>query len=223
MSTLLKYLVEHLLKDARPSIYLKSIKETLKDTPLEILVELETVEQEKKHHPEGNVWNHIMLVVDKAAALREYADNPKSFMLAALLHDVGKKAATKQNKSGRWISYDHDKIGANLVKNILESYDMDKEEINEVCTLVKYHMHHLFIINNLPYGNVEGLIQEVNINDMALLFISDRLGRLQSTYEEKSNEIRDVLEILNILEKKYDVDVIKARENVEFILKNKIN
>ena len=83
--------------------------------------------------------------------------------------------------------------------------------------------YHLFIINNLPYGNVEGLIQEVNINDMALLFISDRLGRLQSTYEEKSKEIIDVLEILNILEKKYDVDVIKARENVEFILKNKIN
>ena len=48
MSTLLRYIIDHLLADAKPSIYLKSIKESLKDTPLEILIELESVEQEKK-------------------------------------------------------------------------------------------------------------------------------------------------------------------------------
>lgn len=220
LSTLLRYIIEHLLNDAKPSIYLKSIKESLKDTPLEILVELEGVEQEKKHHPEGNVWNHVLLVVDQAAALRGYANNPKSLMLAALLHDVGKKAATRKNKNGRWISYDHDKIGAELVSKILTSYEIDKDEIDKVCGLVKYHMHHLFIIKNLPYGNVGGLINDVDINDMALLFISDRLGRLQETYEEKSKEILDVLEILDILNQKYNVDASEARNNVEKILKN---
>lgn len=220
LSTLLRYIIEHLLNDARPSIYLESIKETLKYSPLEILVELEGVEQEKKHHPEGNVWNHVLLVVDQAATLREYANSPNALMLAALLHDVGKKAATRKNKSGRWISYDHDKIGEEVVRKILTSYEMDKNEIDKVCSLVKYHMHHLFIIKNLPYGNVNGLINEVDINDMALLFISDRLGRLQDTYEEKSKEVLDVLEILDILNQKYNVDVSEAKGKVEKILKN---
>ena len=101
---------EHLLKDEKPSIYLNSIKNKLVGTPLEILAQLETVEQEKKYHPEGNVWNHVMLVTDKAAELREYSNDPESLMMAALLHDTGKKIATRKNKSGRLISYDHDKI-----------------------------------------------------------------------------------------------------------------
>ena len=220
MSTLLRYIIDHLLDDAKPSIYLKSIKESLKDTPLEILLELESVEQEKKHHPEGNVWNHVLLVVDQAATIREYANSPQSLMLAALLHDVGKKAATKKNRSGRWISYDHDKIGADLARKILKNYDIKEDEIDKVCNMVRYHMHHLFIIKNLPYGNVEGLINDVDINDMALLFISDRLGRNQETYEEKSKEVLDVLEILDILKRNYNVDVTQAKENVEKILKN---
>lgn len=220
MSNLLRDIIEHLLNDAKPSIYLNNIKETLKDTPLEILLELEGVEQEKKYHPEGNVLNHVLLVVDRAAGIRNYANNPESLMLAALLHDVGKKAATRKNRSGRWISYDHDKIGAELVRKILTTYNIREEQIDKVCTLVRYHMHHLFIIKNLPYGNVESLVKEVDINDMALLFISDRLGRLQETYDEKSKEIFDVLEILDILNKKYNVDISEAKGNVEKILKN---
>lgn len=220
MSNLLRDIIEHLLNDAKPSIYLNNIKETLKDTPLQILLELEGVEQEKKYHPEGNVLSHILLVVDRAAGIRNYANNPESLMLAALLHDVGKKAATRKNRSGRWISYDHDKIGAELVRKILTTYNIREEQIDKVCTLVRYHMHHLFIIKNLPYGNVESLVKEVDINDMALLFISDRLGRLQETYDEKSKEIFDVLEILDILNKKYNVDISKAKGNVEKILKN---
>lgn len=220
MSNLLRDIIEHLLNDAKPSIYLNNIKETLKDTPLEILLELEGVEQEKKYHPEGNVLNHVLLVVDRAAGIRNYANNPESLMLAALLHDVGKKAATRKNRSGRWISYDHDKIGAELVRKILTTYNIREEQIDKVCTLVRYHMHHLFIIKNLPYGNVESLVKEVDINDMALLFISDRLGRLQETYDEKSKEIFDVLEILDILNKKYNVDISEAKGNVEKILKS---
>jgi putative nucleotidyltransferase with HDIG domain len=220
LSNLLRDIIEHLLNDAKPSIYLNNIKETLKDTPLQILLELEGVEQEKKYHPEGNVLSHILLVVDRAAGIRNYANNPESLMLAALLHDVGKKAATRKNRSGRWISYDHDKIGAELVRKILTTYNIREEQIDKVCTLVRYHMHHLFIIKNLPYGNVESLVKEVDINDMALLFISDRLGRLQETYDEKSKEIFDVLEILDILNKKYNVDISEAKGNVEKILKN---
>lgn len=32
-----------------------------------MLYNLKETEQSKVHHPEGNVWNHVLLVVDEAA------------------------------------------------------------------------------------------------------------------------------------------------------------
>ena len=93
---LLEKITDHLLTDIKPSTYMKSIEDDLWGTPLQIINELKTVEQSPKYHPEGNVYNHVMLVVDKAAQLRSLANNKKEFMLAALLHDVGKKEATKR-------------------------------------------------------------------------------------------------------------------------------
>ena len=57
----------HLVEDEKPSIYFNSIKDKLIGTPLEVLAQLEEVEQSKEYHPEGNVWNHVMLVFNTAA------------------------------------------------------------------------------------------------------------------------------------------------------------
>ena len=84
MEGLFEEIIKHLLNDPKPSIYLQEARKEFFNTPLQILNELETVEQEKKYHPEGNVWNHVMLVVDRAASIREYAYSPKEFMIAAL-------------------------------------------------------------------------------------------------------------------------------------------
>ena len=37
-------------------------------------------------------------------------------------------------------------------------------------------MHHLYIIKNLPFAKTNELVKEVDINDMILMFVSDRLG-----------------------------------------------
>ena len=131
-------------------------------TPLQIINELKTVEQSPKYHPEGNVYNHVMLVVDKAAQIRNLANSKKEFMLAALLHDVGKKEATKKNSKGNYTSYNHDKIGEKIVNNMLTQYDINNIEREKIVNLVKYHMHHLYILKNLPYGNIEEMIKNVD-------------------------------------------------------------
>ena len=48
---------------------MKSIEDDLWGTPLQIINELKTVEQSPKYHPEGNVYNHLKLVVDKVAQI----------------------------------------------------------------------------------------------------------------------------------------------------------
>ena len=215
----LKEIQENLLIYDKPSIYLEEIKDSLKNTPLEALINLEKIEQNKKYHPEGNVWNHLKQVVDTAAKIKDYANDKESFMLGALLHDLGKGTTTKKNKQGKLISYNHDTEGEKIADKILIYYDYKDDEKKKVLNLIKYHMHHLYIIKKLPFAKTDQLVKEVDLNDMILMFVSDRLGRGQVEKEKKLNEIEDIEKVIKILEVNYDLKLDKIREKVEKIKK----
>lgn len=216
---ILKEIQENLLIYDKPSIYLEKIKPSLKNTKLESLIYLENIEQNKKYHPEGNVWNHVKEVIDIAAKIKEFANDKKAFMLGALLHDLGKGTTTKLNKKGKLTSYNHDVEGEKIANEILTFYDYKNDEKERILNLIKYHMHHLYIIKNLPFARTLDLIKNVDLNDMILIFVSDRLGRKQSKKEEKLDEINDILQVINILEKNYNLDLNKIREKIEKIKK----
>ncbi|HKL78908.1 MAG TPA: HDIG domain-containing protein [Mobilitalea sp.] len=169
---------QHLMEDRAPSVYfnLISVEAVFSEYPLNMLLKLKSTEQSAKHHPEGSVWNHTMLVVDEAALVREESRDAKALMWAALLHDVGKPGTTR-NRKGKITSYDHDTVGAKLVKKFLEVFTNDEEFISKVEGLVKYHMHMLYVLKNLPYGDPQMMIKEVDPHEIALLCRCDRLGR----------------------------------------------
>ena len=215
----LKEIQENLLICDKPSIYLEEIKTSLKNTPLEVLIDLEKIEQNKKYHPEGNVWNHLKQVVDTAAKIKDYANDKGTFMLGALLHDLGKGTTTKKNKQGRLISYNHDTEGEKIADKILTYYDYKGDEKQRVLNLVKYHMHHLYIIKNLPFAKTNELVKDVDLNDMILMFVSDRLGRGQVEKEKKLNEIEDIQEVIRILEVNYSLDLNEIKEKIKKIKK----
>ena len=55
------------------------------------------VPQDPQWHPEGDVWQHTLMVVDEAAKLRAELNDTKdqmAYMLGALCHDFGKPATT---------------------------------------------------------------------------------------------------------------------------------
>lgn len=64
---------KHLLNDYNPSKYLNEIynKPSFRQYPFIMLHKLKQTKQSPKHHPEGNVWNHTLLVVDEAAKIKE--------------------------------------------------------------------------------------------------------------------------------------------------------
>lgn len=179
----------HLMEDERPSQFLNIISHDFLFTisPFDLLVKLKTVEQSPIHHPEGNVWNHTMLVVDEAAKVRKESKDSRAFMWAALLHDLGKSSTTKI-RNGKITSYNHDKVGASLVKNFFMKFTDDAEFIDKVVTLVRWHMQILFVVNNLPFANIREMKQQVDINEIALLGKCDRLGRLNVNLQ-KENEV----------------------------------
>ncbi len=184
----------HLLEDKQPSYYLNSVSQTLlfKEYPLLLLNNLKKAEQSPKHHPEGNVWNHTMLVVDEAAKVREISGDSKVFMWAALLHDIGKPNTTKI-RNGRITSYDHDKLGADLTRKFLSEYVKDNVFIEKVAELVRWHMQILFVINNLPFADVRTMREKTDVNEVALLGFCDRMGRLGADQEEEENNIKKFL------------------------------
>lgn len=187
---------KHLLNDEKPSDYLNKIynNELFKEVPFNMIYKLKEAEQSPKYHPEGNAWNHTMMVVDEAAKVKSKSNNLKVFMWSAFLHDIGKPPTTKIRK-GRITSYDHDKVGMKLAKDFLLHFTDDNNFINDVCALVRYHMHILYVVNNLPYKDMKGMRESIDINEVALLGLCDRLGRLGSNISDEEKTIKKFLEI----------------------------
>ena len=165
------------------------------------------------------MWNHLKQVVDTAAKIKDYANDKGTFMLGALLHDLGKGTTTKKNKQGRLISYNHDTEGEKIADKLLTYYGYKDEEKQRILNLVRYHMHHLYIIKNLPFAKTNELVKDVDLNDMVLMFVSDRLGRGQVEKEKKLSEIEDIQEVIRILEVNYSLDLDEIKEKIQKIKK----
>lgn len=196
---------EILINSKKPSKHFEELilSGNLDEEPFIKLKRLKDVPQSPKHHPEGSVWNHIMLVIDNGAYYKKYANDKESFMWALLLHDIGKLKTTKLRK-GRWTSYNHDNVGAIDGREFLMSLKVkDQDFIDKVEKLIKYHMHFLYISKNLPFGNKTKMVEEVNLNDISLVFLCDRLGRGGLNKEDKNKIIESIEDFM----KKYNINI----------------
>ncbi|WP_251859965.1 HD domain-containing protein [Clostridium sp. Marseille-Q2269] len=193
MERIFKDIDEHILKDNKPSCYINNLYEEgiLGQYPFNMLGDLNKIDQSPKYHPEGSVWNHIMMVLDNGAKERDNSENKRVFMWACLLHDMGKKTTTKIRRD-RITSYDHDKEGEKLSIEFLKYFTQDKEFINDVSKLVRWHMQPLFVNKNLPFSDIENMIKEVSFKEVALLSLCDRLGRGGLSEDKKKEEIKSI-------------------------------
>lgn len=84
------------------------------------LYHLHGVAQPLKHHPEGDVWIHTMMVLDAAAKLSLLEE----VRFAALVHDLGKGITPKE----LWPSHKgHEKAGVPLVQALGSRYRLPKK------------------------------------------------------------------------------------------------
>lgn len=197
-------ITQHLTEDERPSLFLNEISKEAKfrEHPFDMLYKLKDTPQSPVHHPEGSVWKHTMLVVDECAKRRKESVDKAVFMWAALLHDIGKGPATKTRK-GRITSYDHDKIGMELAEKFLMQLTDDVEFIKRVATMVRWHMQPLFVVKELPFANLKNMLEEIEIDEIALFSLCDRLGRGNMSPQKASEEKRSI-----------EIFVNRCRENL---------
>lgn len=195
VSGLFQELETHLLSDEKPSVYLGEIRiiPALSEYPFDMFKHMQTTPQSPRHHPEGSVWNHTLLVVDEAAKVKHKSKNPEAFMWAAMLHDIGKPSTTKI-RGDKITSYDHDKAGAPMAEEFLSFFGKDKRFIRAVSPLVRYHMQILFVVNGLPYADIKGMTENTDINEVALLGLCDRLGRAKCDKRQEKENVRLFIE-----------------------------
>lgn len=131
---------EAILKSAKPSIFFENLKNTGKLS--EYFPEVSSligIPQNPVYHPEGDVWNHTMLVLDKAAEYRSIVAYPKGFMLTALTHDFGKIICTEEI-NGVIHAYGHETKGLPLISGFLEQITNDRYLIKYVLNMCEFHM-----------------------------------------------------------------------------------
>lgn len=124
-----------------------------------------------------------------AAKVKSKSKYPLVFMWAAFLHDIGKPSVTK-SKKGKITSYDHDRAGARLAREFLKQFVKNKWFVDEVCSLIRYHMQILFVINGLRFADIEGMKQHTDVHEVALLGLCDRLGRKNINTKEEEERIK---------------------------------
>lgn len=192
-----------LLRDGAPSGRLRAFAREpwFRAFPFSMLLALQQTEQSPVHHPEGNVWEHTMLVVDAAAALKRHSADRRVFLWAALLHDIGKPDVTRIRR-GRVTAYDHDRRGAEKTREFLAALTEETAFIGRVAWLVHYHMQPLYVLKNLPFQDIEGMRAHTDVREVALIAYCDRLGR---TGADRNTERSNVLLFLNKCNERKDV------------------
>lgn len=135
-----------LLRARRPSVGLNWVKEL--GAVEKLFPEIQSligVPQDPEWHPEGDVFVHTLLAVDRARELIDdlpYA-RQVTVMLATLAHDFGKPPTT-QFLEGRWRSRGHEEAGVKPATQFLDRinvHTIDGYDVrNQVISLVREHL-----------------------------------------------------------------------------------
>jgi tRNA nucleotidyltransferase (CCA-adding enzyme) len=135
-----------LLRAQRPSIGLHLLRELgVVNQLFPELKALFDVPQEPEWHPEGDVWIHTLLTVDRAREMIEDLPYPKqvTVMLAALAHDFGKPATTAF-VDGRIRSREHEEGGVAPAESFLDRlnlHTLDGYHVRaQVIALIRDHL-----------------------------------------------------------------------------------
>ena len=100
---------------------------------------MHNVQQPPEFHPEGDVWVHTMLLLEKLPP-----NATPTLAWGALLHDIGKPAtyrAPDPNDPHDRIRFNgHVEVGVRIAETILERLRFSNEDTAQIVALVKNHM-----------------------------------------------------------------------------------
>lgn len=164
-----------------------------------ILHNMVGIPQDPEWHPEGDVWEHTLHVVDSMRAENDVE------AWAAVLHDCGKPQTTIINKKGRWSSPGHAEVGAKLADPFLQEMKAPYSVIKGVCTLIERHMDYINPSSRMARRLL--LQYKPNFSVLFKLMRADKAGRppLKPNYIS-IDLLQQIIEVERVVHNQYFVN-----------------
>jgi poly(A) polymerase len=99
---------------------------------------LKGVEQPPRFHPEGDVWQHTLNMLELLPDDGEINEN-LCLAWGTLLHDVGKALTRSEDEKGVHF-YGHVQKGEEIADDIMQRLKLSRAQRETVLTLIHYHM-----------------------------------------------------------------------------------
>ena len=138
------------------------------------LVPMKGLFQGKPMQPEGDLWDHTMLV------LAHLPDAPSfALALAALLHDVG-KPKTRTIRQGKLSFHNHEQVGRAIALEVAQALKLSNADRDRVAWLVEYHQY-LGEAMKLREAKLKRLLASEGIDELLALHRADALASTGDT------------------------------------------
>ena len=125
--------------------------------------------QGKPMQPEGDLWDHTMLVLSLLPR-----DPTFTLAMAAFLHDAG-KPFTRSIQHGRCSFHNHEQVGSEIAEQVGRRLKLSNAERERVTWLVKYHQY-LGEARRLRESKLKRMLAEPGIEELLALHLADALA-----------------------------------------------
>ena len=141
------------------------------------------VEQPPEFHPEGDVFVHTCIVLDKLYEITGGEYSPELAM-GTLLHDIGKPPTFERADRIRFNG--HDRVGATMAKGICKNLRFSKKQTELITSLIKEHLKFKDALK-MKESTLKRFLSIPHFDEHLTMHLADCLG---------SHGIRDVYDFL---------------------------
>lgn len=168
------------LQEEKPSIFFEVLKQAnLLDIHFKEIKDLIGAEQPPEHHPEGDAYNHTMLVLDMASDLTKNLEENRKLEIrfSALVHDFGKGVTPKEEYPHH---YGHEITGAEIVGKFGKKLKIPNNWIKCGKTACREHMRGGIFYKMKPAKKVD-FIERVDksilgLDGLQIVVTSDKMS-----------------------------------------------
>ncbi len=126
------------------------------------------VEQPAEFHPEGDVFVHVLKVLDNLPN-----DSSIELIWGTLLHDIGKPPTMTVTDRIRFNN--HDMVGEKMARKRLTELKFSNDQIDHICCLIHHHMNFRFV-QEMKDSTLKRLMRVHRFDEHLLLHRADCLG-----------------------------------------------
>ena len=208
------------LDTTKPSSFFEVLKKAnLLDVHFKEIKDLIGAEQPIKYHPEGDAYNHTMLVLDMAADMTKNFETNRRLEIrfAALVHDFGKGTTPKELYPHH---YGHEDRGGELVQTLGKRISAPNNWIKCGKTSCKEHMRG-GIFYKLKASKKVDFIERVDktllgLDGLQIVVISDKTSGGRENKEEDISFETIGKQCLSEINGKYIKDKYGIESGIEF-------